>query len=92
LEHVLAREVRRLSVVPSSPLTTEGLGSVAQWGIGGRRVLMDTRGAMEPSSAMAASTMGEAKIMLILTLKTARRFDGGDSLYREYTSCSPQVF
>jgi hypothetical protein len=42
---------------------------MAQWGLGGRCVLMDMRNTVEPSGAMAASTVGAAKIMLILTLK-----------------------
>jgi hypothetical protein len=88
----LARGVRRLSGVPSSALTTAGLGSMAQRGLGGRRALMDTRRAVEPSGAVAASTAGAAKFIQILTLKIARQFAGGDGFFSEYARCSLRVW
>jgi hypothetical protein len=43
------------------------------------------------SGAMVASSAGPTKFMRILTMKIARRFDGGDDIYSVYMMCSLSV-
>jgi hypothetical protein len=56
-----------------------GLCSVALQSINGGRDLMCARMEEVLSGAMVASSAGFAKFVQILTMKIARRFDGGDN-------------
>ena len=84
-------EAARWSGVLSTLSTAVGLGNMVQKSPGARRAVMGSRRAGTLFGVEVASAAGPAKIMRILAVKTAQRFDGGDGFCGVYTRCSPRV-
>ena len=75
----------------SSAMMVASFGGVAQRILGVRRVMMNSRRVEVLSGVVVASSAGLVKTIWILTMKIARRFDGGDNFYSVYTRCSLRV-
>lgn len=64
---------------------------MVQLSLGVRRAVMDSCRVGALFGVEVASAAGPARIMRILTMKTAQRFDDGDGFYGVHIRCSLRV-
>jgi hypothetical protein len=69
-----------------------GLGGVVQRRLGDGRGLLQLRRVEALSGVMVTLMAGTTKIMLILILRIARQFDGGDGFCSVCMSCSLRTY
>jgi hypothetical protein len=74
--------------VPIPASTTLGLGGMAPRMLDRGQGLRCVHREEVPSGVMVASSAGSTKFMRILTMKIARRFDGGDDICSMCIRCS----